>query len=309
MNYQATPATLLAVLAALALYAMWLARLVKRKQQPTPAHAAPALVAFSIFHAHFWLSPTKGAWLVAAYVLASIASLAFFFGASVVCSGAMRMCSGELCIDKKNKLYSLVSRLPINFEGKSLCSISWLAAILLLLLPAFGALLGVFAMVASCVICFFTGQNVFSVASDIMKLEGWPYTECKMNRYGWWTAPGFYLVIAAILSAIGLGIYSLFTNAGFVSTLKLVLLWAVIVAVFVFVVMTLSTLLVKLLVKDAPEDYSPGDEVAQLKRDLAMESFKDAYNFSMAPVALSLLFFQVFRQKFCPKIRYVEEEL
>jgi hypothetical protein len=309
LNYQATPASLLVVLGALVFYAMWLARLVKQKKQPTPPYAAPAFLAFAVFHLYFWLSPVKDPYLIGTYVPGVIASLAFFFGASVVTSGAMEMCSGELCINKNNALYRLIDRLPIEFEGKSLCSISWLAALLLLLLPVLGSVLAVFAMAVSLVVCFFTGQNTFQYAGEIMKLKGWPYTECEMTKNGWWKGPGFYILIFTVLWLLGYGIYSLFTNAAFVGGLLVVLKWALVLVGGFVVVCLLSTILLKYVIKDVDptQPVDSKDEVARFKRSVAMDDFKEVGTIALSPLAALILFFQVFRQRFCPKIRYVED--
>jgi hypothetical protein len=309
LNYQATPASLLVVLGALVFYAMWLARLVKQKRQPTPPYAAPAFLAFAVFHLYFWLSPAKDGYLIGTYVPGVLASLAFFFGASVVTSGAMEMCGGELCINKNNSLYRIIEKLPIEFEGKSLCSISWLAALLLLFLPVLGSVLAVFAMAVSIVVCFFTGQNVFKYAGEIMQLKGWPLTECETTKGGWWKGPGFYLLLAAVLGLLVFGIYSLFTNAAFVGGLLLVLKWVLYLVGGFALACLISTGLLKYVLKDVDpvQPVDSKDDVARFKRSMAMEDFKEVGTIALSPLGVLILFFQVFRQRFCPKIRYVED--
>lgn len=314
MNYQATPATLLAILAALVLYAMWLARLVKQKKQPSPPYAGPAFLAFSALHLHFWLSPVKEPVLSSVYAAAAVASLAFFFGASVICSGAsvicsgaMRMCDGELCIDKNNGLYRIISKLPIKFEGKSLCSISWLAAVMLLVLPVLGAILAVAASLVAVVVCFFTGQNVFKYAAGIMELGSWPYTECAKSKKGWYKGPGIYILPVALAALIMWGLYVAFTNSQFVSGLLTVLMWLAIGVGSIAAVMGICALALKKTTQGATSEYEYGDEVAATKYHASRDDYRDPSTIAWSPVVLVGLFFQVFRQRFCPKIRYVED--
>ncbi|MFK5037210.1 hypothetical protein ACI4BF_29065, partial [Klebsiella pneumoniae] len=69
------------------------------------------------------------------YALGCLASLAFLLGVSICTTNCLTSCDGELCINRTSMGYNLLSKLPMKMEGKSLCQISWLGAILILFWP------------------------------------------------------------------------------------------------------------------------------------------------------------------------------
>ena len=301
--WSATPLSLFTVFGVLAIYAMVIARLVKIKIQPNVALVVPEVLLFAAYHVHFWVTPHKYANLDCTYVACSVGTLAFLFGTSMICAGVMKMCNGELCIKSNHGLIKFVKNLPIKitFEGKSLCSISWLAAVLLIIVPVVASIFAVVVSIISLIICFFTGQNPYKMVAEIMELDGWPYPEMQRTKSGHFKGPGLYVLALTVLWLLGWGIIALITQKDFLTGL-LNVLRIIFEIVAVYVSVALASMGIGALVGKFGK---PTDEVAEAMTWLDEDSRKEPLAYVTAPFGVINLFWQVFRQKFCPKIRYV----
>lgn len=304
-----TPWLLLLCAAPAALFAMWTAWYAKNRRQPEPIFCVPLVMWVAALQAQFWMSPDKDGWLWAAYAVVTLASLAFLLGTSILCTGVMKMCDGELCINKGHPgtrwLIIWSGRANFKLSGKSLCSISWVSALLLLFIPIFGAVMITFALLYSMIVCFFTGQNPFWMTREILKFGPWPRLETKLTKRGLWRAPGYYLLTLGIIGTLCWLVYLLFTRTGFLHITGLVLLCLAGLAALFLISSWLSVRFMKSSVVQSAEQ-SPTDEVGQYRAQLANQDWRDFGDLIMAPFAVISLFWQVFRQKFCPKIRFME---
>jgi hypothetical protein len=237
-------------------------------------------------------------------VACSIGTLAFLFGTSMICAGVMKICNGELCIKSNHGLIKFVKNLPIKitFEGKSLCSISWLAAVLLIIVPVAASVFAVLMSIISLAVCFFTGQNPYKMVAEIMELDDhWPSNKMQKMKNGWPKGPGLYVVALAVVWLLGWGIYALITQkdflAGLLNIIRLIVEFVVGYGSFALICMGIGVL--------ADKWSKPTDDVAKAMTWFDEENQKDPMAYVVAPFSVVNLFWQVFRQKFCPKIRYV----
>ncbi|MBS1722637.1 MAG: hypothetical protein JSS66_06460 [Armatimonadetes bacterium] len=284
--------------------------MVKRKFQPPPVALTFSVLFFALWHLAFWLSPVRDLPLVVTYALEFIPLCAFFFGSSFVCSGAMQMCDGELCINQNNQYFKLLKRLPLKFEGRSLCSISWLGAVLIMFMPVVMALWATMCTLASLVVCFFTGQNVWAFSQEMMKAGQFPYMDTQFTKRGLWKAPGWYCVILSLLGLLVWGVVSLFHNPGFIRVLGVILGGLLVFAVFATLIMLVSMAYIKHIAKDATIVSTSNDPVVEAKYDWAhMASYDSFWEQFMAIFGVLAIFSQVFKQRFCPKIKYVDKDI
>lgn len=281
---------------ALALEIIWAvntARLAKKQELISPM-VAPAAIAFTLFHACWWISAFKPGENIFAYVIGSIASVAFLFGTSFVTTGCMKLSEkGELCINKDNKVFKVVSKLPIKFDGKSICSISWAAALCIFLLPVIMAAFAVVLAAITTVVCLWTFQNPWNYYKEILKLGGWPETRIRRNKRGWWISPTPYLAGAIIVTSI---VNLLFQHLPIVavSVAGVVLLYALI-------------MLVVKLILNKWEKMAP-EQLEKVDKDVfyAVTELKDEPQLRV--INVWVVFWQVFKQKFCPSIKYCDED-
>lgn len=275
------------------IWAINTARLAKKQELISPM-VAPAAIAFALFHGCWWMSTFKPGENIFAYVIGSIASVAFLFGTSFVTTGCMKLSDkGELCINKDNKVFKVVSKLPIKFDGKSLCSISWAAALCIFLLPV---IMSVFAVVLAAVtlaICLWTFQNPWTYYTEIIKLEGWPETRIRRNKRGWWISPTPYLAGAIIITAI--------VNAALTYLPTVAMTVAIALLVYAFILLV-TALILRKWESMAPEQLEKVDKNVFY----AVTELKDEPQLRV--INIWVVFWQVFKQKFCPPIKYCEED-
>lgn len=281
---------------ALAVEIIWAintARLAKKQTLSSPM-VAPAAIAFALFHACWWMSQFKPGENIFAYVIGTFASIAFLFGTSFVSTGCMKLTGkGELCINKDNKVFQIVKQLPIQFDGRSLCSISWLAAIAIFFLPIIAAGLAVLLAAVSIVVCLWTWQNPWHYYREILQMEGWPETKVRRNKRGWWISPTPYLVGVALI-AIAINAAMKFFPAVATTVAVLVLVYALIMLAIAIVLRKWETM--------APEQQATVDKKVQY----AIQELKEEPK--LRALNVWVVFWQVFKQKFCPPIKYCDEE-
>lgn len=275
------------------IWAVNTARLAKKQELLSPM-VAPAAIAFALFHTCWWISTFKPGENIFAYVIGSLASMAFLFGTSFVTTGCMKLTDkGELCINKDNKAFKIVSKLPIKFDGRSLCSISWLAAICIFLLPIIMSVFAVVLAAVTLVICLWTFQNPWSYYTEIIKLEGWPETTVRRNKRGWWISPTPYIAGAIVVA----GIFNLLFKH-----LPVVMMTVAGAVLFYALIMLVVAFILNKWDKMAPEQLDKVDK----KVFYAVTELKDEPQLRV--INVWVVFWQVFKQKFCPSIKYCDED-
>ena len=275
------------------IWAINTARLAKKQELLSPM-VAPAAIAFTLFHVCWWISAFKPGENIFAYVIGSLASMAFLFGTSFVTTGCMKLTDkGELCINKDNKAFKIVSKLPIKFDGRSLCSISWLAAICIFLLPIIMSVFAVVLAAVTLVICAWTFQNPWEYYKEIIKLEGWPETRVERAKNGWWVSPTPYMAGIALVVGILVMIVKYLPIVA-ISVTSVLAVWALL--------LLLSGIALKKWAQMAPEQQNQVDK----KVYYAMTELQDEPN--LRPINIWVVFWQVFKQKFCPSIKYCDED-
>lgn len=281
------------------LWAINTARLAKKQEVIGPM-GVPATLAFIAFHTCWWMSEARNPQSIAMYVIGAIASVAFMFGTAFITTGCMKLTDcGELCINKDNKAFQLISRLPIKFDGKSLCSISWLAAVcIFLLLPVMSAI-GIITAAITIVVCLWTFQNPWPYYKETLKLEGWPETE--MNTFkrgplvGFYISPVPYLTVLAIIGGILYMIaIAMPTIVGIVGVFLVIYLLGLIAAAVIINKW-------KSMTTEAKEenDYDLRYSINKLVNETSSVS-RSLTSWSV--------FWQVFKQKFCPRLKYCNKD-
>lgn len=275
------------------IWAINTARLAKKQELISPM-VAPAAIAFALFHSCWWMSTFKPGENIFAYVIGSIASVAFLFGTSFVTTGCMKLSEkGELCINKDNKVFKLVSKLPVKFDGRSLCSISWAAALCIFLLPVIMSVFAVVLAAITTVVCLWTFQNPWNYYKDILKLEGWPETRIRRNKRGWWISPTPYIAGAIIITAI--------VNAALTYLPAVAMTVAIALLVYAFILLV-TALILRKWESMAPEQLEKVDKNVFY----AVTELKDEPQLRV--INIWVVFWQVFKQKFCPPIKYCDED-
>lgn len=286
----------LAALTCEVLLSMNNARIAKKNGSVNPMYGILPAVLFLIYHVGWWsgcVNSPQEIWLL--YVIGTIASVAFLFGSAFVTTGCLRIKNDELCINQDNKIFKLLEKLPVNFHERSLCSISWAAAGAIFLFPIFASLAAICACVLSLVVCAWTFQNPIKYFLEVIKFETWPKTEMRRNSKGVWISPLPWITLVA-------GVYfSVSTFFIYVSTL----LWLAGV---------LAGGLLMYFVFNYYADYllSGWEKTPNnVKGDISRNNYDYYYAFNQMSQNKSLrslyiwsVFWQVFRQKYCPKIRY-----
>lgn len=273
------------------------ARLVKKGTLLNQVHGLLPVVATVVFHISWWMQTEFNAVNIITYIVGCIATTAFLFGTAFMTAGCLKLENDELCINKDNKAFKLFSKLPINFDGKSICSISWLAALCIFLMPVFMSIIAVLCAVASIVICLFTWQNPIPYFLTMVKLEGWPST--KMRNFGTTSIPVSPVIWGAVLSAIGTLIYFAIVNISIVFvTIGWTLAFAAILGGLWLGLVVLSNKMVG--------DWEVVETVQKEKMDWEVTEAYDALKRkkNQRPLLVWGVFWQVFRQRFCPKIKY-----
>jgi hypothetical protein len=228
-----------------------------------------------------------------AYVVGIFASIAFLFGTSFVSTGCMKLTDkGELCINKDNKVFQVVKNIPIKFDGRSLCSISWLAAVAIFFLPILMSAMAVVLAAVTAVVCLWTWQNPWQYYKEIINLEGWPETKVRRNKHGWWISPTPYIAGATFITIVGSSIYQHF------STVAMVI--GVVLALY-----ACTLLLVNLVIKQWAKTPEATKETIDPE---IKESIEHLQYSPIKTLDIWLVFWQVFKQKFCPSIRYCDED-
>ena len=290
----------LVALAAEILWAINTARLAK-KQTLNVGFALPATIAFAVFHSCWWMSYPKSKESIIIYLVGAIASVAFLFGVAFATTGCMKLTNqGELCINKDNKVFQVIKRLPLNFDGKSLCSISWLAAILIFVLPVVMSAIGVAAAIITLVVCAWTFQNPWEYYKEIMQLKGWPDTEMRLYQKsplkGFYVSPLPYLTVLGVLGGL---VFMIIVCLPVLAGIGAVLLVSYLI----------GTLLALLAIK---RWQSLTKEKQQAHGKIVNEVYENLSGDSEAPVMRSMyvwvVFWQVFKHKFCPKLKYCDKE-
>lgn len=281
---------------ALAVEVIWAintARLAKQKTLSSTM-VTPAALAFVTFHSCWWMSQFKPGENIFAYFIGTFASIAFLFGTSFVSTGCMKLTDkGELCINEDNKIFQLVKKIPIKFDGRSLCSISWLAAIAIFFIPIIAAVMAVVLAVVTIVICTWTWQNPWPYYKEIINLEGWPETKVRRNKRGVWISPTPYIAGAGIIAII-VDIVRQHFPAVATTIAALLFVYALILAITALVLRKWETM--------APEEQASVDK----KVKYAMQELQDEPK--LRALNVWVVFWQVFKQKFCPPIKYCNEE-
>ena len=261
-----------------------------------PVHGLLPVVATAVFHISWWMQIEFNYINIITYIVGCIATTAFLFGTAFMTSGCLKLENDELCINKDNKAFQLFSKLPINFNGKSICSISWLAALCIFLLPVVMSVIAIFCALASIVICLITWQNPIPYFLEMVKLEGWPTT--KMRNFGDTSIPVSPVIWSAALSAVGAVVYYAIVN------ISIVFFWTGWILAFAIVFGAAWLGLVVL------SNRMIGDwEVVSADEKEKMEDVAGAYDAlrrkkNQRPLLIWSVFWQIFRQKFCPKIKY-----
>jgi hypothetical protein len=280
---------------ALAVEIIWAintARLAKQRTLPSTM-VTPAAMAFATFHICWWMSEFKTSENIFAYVVGIFASIAFLFGTSFVSTGCMKLTDkGELCINKDNKVFQVVKNIPIKFDGRSLCSISWLAAVAIFFLPILMSAMAVVLAAVTAVVCLWTWQNPWQYYKEIINLEGWPETKVRRNKHGWWISPTPYIAGATFITIVGSSIYQHF------STVAMVI--GVVLALY-----ACTLLLVNLVIKQWAKTPEATKETIDPE---IKESIEHLQYSPIKTLDIWLVFWQVFKQKFCPSIRYCDED-
>ena len=273
------------------------ARLVKRGVALNPVHSLLPTVAFLVFHICWWLSPFRVTTpAIVEYIVGTIASVAFLFGTAFVTSGCLAMKNEELCIDQDNPFFKLLKKLPLKFEGRSLCSISWLAAILIFVLPVFMAIVGVACAAASLVICAWTWQNPIAYFLELVKLESWPETEMRRNKKGVWVSPVPYLT--ALAAVVGLFVLIGFHIGVFLVGLAWVIGFSVVFGLLWWVFGFVADRIL------GEYEVLPSESKEKLDYDLTASLDRLKSRKSTRSILVWEVFIQIFKQKFCPKIKY-----
>lgn len=273
------------------LWAMNTTRLAKKRNLHS-AMIVPAATAFVAFHVCWWMSTFKPGENIAAYVFGTVASVAFLFGTSFVSTGCLKLTNkGELCINQDNRVFQLFKKIPIKFEGRSLCSISWLAALCIFLMPVVMGIIGVVCAAITLIVCSFTLQNPFAYFGEIMRLEGWPDTEMK-SKCGFPLSPMPYL--AVLIPAV-------------------VIIWLVaryLPIVAIFVVMLFAFYLISLFFSVAVVKKWDAMELEQQKKvdTQVYDTINSINTKDISVFGVWALFWQVFKKKFCPSIKYCDKQ-
>jgi len=280
------------------LCAINLARLAKKGTILTAVSALLPTSLFLIFHSSWWMSNFHRPESVVAYVVGCVASLAFLFGSAFLTTGCLTIKDEELCIDTCNPVFKLVKKLPINFEGRSLCTISWLAALALLVMPIVMVLFYVVCAIISLLVCLWTWKNPVPYFLILVDCHHWPETTVLKSSKGIWISPTPYVVAVALLTMF---IKWLVWMAHFG------LFWVVLFWIALSVVSLVASWFgLWLLTKKYGEQWSSMSneeaqtmdyEVRQAYRSLNPENKAEAFK-------IFGLFWQIFRQKYCPKIKY-----
>lgn len=265
--------------------------------------AIPAVLAFLTFHTCWWMSQYQTGLNIFAYCIGALASVAFLFGASFASTGCIKLTEqGELCINEDNKIFQLVKKMPIEFDGKSLCSISWLAAISIFVIPVVTAFLftpaAIVVFTTITLICLWTWQNPWPHYKEITKMEQWPKIKVRKNQNGLWISPTPYIVaIITVIMAI--------KQAGGILNpylIKIVMtIAATIMIVYIFTAFASKFILNKWNAM-TPEEQENADYEVQYSMQVLQDKPK------LRVITFWEAFWQIFKQDFCPRIKYCNEK-
>jgi hypothetical protein len=273
------------------------ARLVKKGKVLNQIYGLLPVVATAVFHIAWWQQASNVLENVLIYIIGSVATTAFLFGTAFMTTGCLTLKDDKLCINADNKVFKLFKRMPINFEGKSICSISWCAALCIFCMPIFMLIVSVFAFAASILICSITWQNPIKYFLEIINLGGWPYTEMQTSKKTYLpVSPIFWLTIVLL---IGWAVSAAILNMSAVLvTVKQALAFVAVISVAWYALLLLSNKFVgKWESLDEEQKEKTDWELNQAYRDLVYKSHA-------RPILIWGVFWQVFRQKYCPKIQY-----
>lgn len=273
------------------------ARIAKGGGKINPLYGILPAFGFLTFHVGWWMGTSHRGWSVFEYVVGCIASVAFLFGSAFVTTGCLALKNGELCVDQDNKAFKLFKKLPIEFDGKSLCSISWLAAICIFVVPVIVSIGGLLFAVITVFICAWTWQNPIAFWQEGIKLKEFPVVAVRKNSKGMWTAPLPWILIAAL--AFGVLILLCFHIMILLKCIGVIL---AILAVVALITLPLYMIAGKLFGKY--EALTPEQKNAMDKDVKRAYGLIDEDEIAFRPIMIWVVFWQIFRQKFCPKIKY-----
>jgi hypothetical protein len=272
------------------------ARIAKGGGKINPLYGILPALGFLTFHIGWWMSTSHRGWSAVEYIVGCLASVAFLFGSAFVTTGCLTLKNGELCVDQDNKTFQLFKRLPLEFDGKSLCSISWAAAILLFVIPIVASIGGLIFAVITILICSWTWQNPIAFWQEGIKLDGFPAVEVRKNAKGVWIAP-----LPWLLAGILIGIIIVMLCFHIILLLKIIGVILLTAAVLFAIALPLYLLAGKLF-----NDY---DVLTYEQKNAMDRDVRHAYqsldeDVALRPIYIWFVFWQIFRQKFCPKIKY-----
>ena len=272
------------------------ARISKQGNKIHPVYGIVPAVCFLLFHFLWWASSFHNGWSIFGYVLATVASVAFLFGSSFVSTGCLELRNGELCVDKDNPVFKMFAKLPIKFDGKSLCSISWLAALSIFFVPVVVGILGAIFAIITIVICLFIWQNPIPYYVELMGFKNWPETKFRRTKHNIIISPTPWLLC---ISVGGYGGY--FLIAKFTLLIPYIVPFVSFLVVASLVYFAIGMLSDRLYNKF--ETMTEEDRKKYAKEVIwAVDMLEDKGWQRM--IFIWDVFWQVFRQKFCPKIKY-----
>ena len=266
------------------------------------AWSLPTLISAIGFQYYFWQTPHT-AIDYALYAGGSLASMAFLLGVAFCTTNCLTACNGELCINRSSFGYALLSKLPLTMEGKSLCQVSWLGAILLLAWPVIVLAFSVLCLALSLIICLFSGQNPIKFTAKLLELGSFPEVRLKKSKSGLPSSLGIY-------AAPAIAIYYAVTCADW-SKVWYFASWAMI---FIGAIVTIGLLVAGItsgLYKLLGLDESVDVQTATTKEErilLEERNYVSGARTLGEQFEIYAYFWQIFKHKFCPKIRYVDCE-
>ena len=285
-------------LAFLTIYAISLAKLTKKGLEPGFILGVPQLFAYLFFAyqvTHFAPFSVTAGNIALGFVL-SVWATAFTIGVSFLTTNLLSVEEGSLILNE----HPITSKIAKYVDGKSLCQLSWLAALAIFLLPVAALCIVAISFVTSICVWFGTGVNFFHYFTAMCKLEKLPYTKSLTFKNGLPKAPLPYVFTISGVSLIVYGIYKAFTQPAILNGLGQALLILVVLLVSILVALTVFDFVLN---KSVSALYNRKDNFSE---DIALD-IEYVYSRKQRKQSLSIkdyvdAFGQVFLYKYCPKI-------